>query len=259
MDTVKRTDLRSNPTAWWRLLKGLSGKRRSQPPNQPISFFGKPSTKPAIIANLFYQQYANVKIFEHKKESRAVFRNNKINNPIDHLYSPFTPAHTIEAIKRTKRSTAIGPNGVAPLHLKHLGRHAIRYLTHLFSLLVQKAEMPAIWRSATIIPVPKPGKPGDQGKSYRPISLLCPEVGVLGRLILPDLHNALHPHPTQHGFRAGRSTYSTLLPLVTSIARGFNERKPAYRMGLFCGDLSSDHDKLVAKISSTALHPNLKR
>ena len=110
MDTVKRTDLRSNPTAWWRLLKGLSGKRRSQPPNQPISFFGKPSTKSAIIANLFYQQYANVKIFEHKKESRAVFRNNKINNPIDYLYSPFTPAHTIKVFRTLPKPTLCGFN-----------------------------------------------------------------------------------------------------------------------------------------------------
>ena len=148
--------------------------------------------------------------------------------------------------------------------MKHLGRYAIRFLTRLFNLSIQTAETPAIWRSATIIPVVKPGKPADRGKSYRPISLLCPEVKVLERLLLPDLTSALQPGPTQHGFRPGRSTISALLPLATTVARGFNQRKPAFRTGLFCGDLSSafdvvDYDKLVHKISATSLHPNLKR
>ena len=264
MSTVTRADLRSNPMAWWRLLKGLSGKRISQSLNQPISFKNVPFSSAKLIANKFCQQYTNVKVFKHNKESRAIFRNNKIKNPLNPNFTPFTAAFTIDAIRQTKNSTAVGPSGLAPLHLKHLGRYAIRYLTRLFTLSVRTAETPAIWRSATIIPVPKPGKPADQGKSYRPISLLCPEIKVLEKLILPSLSAALPPHPTQHGFRAGRSTISALPPLTTSIARGFNQRKPATRTGLFCGDLSSafdvvDYDKLVDKISTTSLHPNLKR
>ena len=35
--------------------------------------------------------------------------------------------------------------------------------------------------------VPKPGKPADLGTSYRPISLLCPTVKVLERLLQPKL------------------------------------------------------------------------
>ena len=41
MDAVGAADRRSNPRRFWSLLKGLSGKRISQAPNQPITFNGK--------------------------------------------------------------------------------------------------------------------------------------------------------------------------------------------------------------------------
>ena len=136
-------------------------QRVKQASNQPISFKNVPYSSAKLIADKFCQQYTNVKEFKHCKESRAIFKNNKVNNPLDPVFTPFTAAHTIDAIRQTKNSTAVGPNGLSPLHLKHLGRYAIRYLTRLFTLSVRTAETPAIWRSATIIPVPKPGKPAD--------------------------------------------------------------------------------------------------
>ena len=137
-------------------------------------------------------------------------------------------------------------------------------MTRLFNLSVQNADIPAIWRSANIIPVPKPGKPQDQGGSYRPISLLCPEIKILERLHLPSLSSSLIPNSTQHGFRPNQSTVTALFPLVTSVARGFNAPKPAERTGLLSIDLSKafdivERDRLVEKVDATNLHPNLKR
>ena len=144
------------------------------------------------------------------------------------------------------------------MHLKHLGPNGLRFLTRLFNLSVQNADIPAIWRSATIIPVPKPGKAADQGVSYRPISLLCPEVKVLERLQLPALVSSLVPNSSQHGFRANHSTVTALLPLATAIARGFNAPKPAERTGLLSIDLSKafdviERDKLLLKITAFKL------
>ena len=157
---------------------------------------------------------------------------------MDPQFLPFTTTMTIDAIRRTKNSTAAGPNGLTSLHLKHLGPLGFRFLTRLFNLSVQTANIPSIWKSAVIIPVPKPGKPLDQGTSYRPISLLAPEGKVLERLIMPFLHRAINPNDSQHGFRSNRSIVTALLPLVTTIARGFNAPKPALRMGLLCFNLS---------------------
>ena len=148
--------------------------------------------------------------------------------------------------------------------MKHLGPLGIRFATHLFNLSVRAADIPAIWKSAHFIPVLKPGKSPDQGPSYRPISLLCPEVKVLERLLLPTLSASLVSSPSQHGFKPRHSTTSALLPLTTNITRGFNSQKPAFRTGLLCVDLSKafdviDHHRLLKKIGYTDLHSNLKR
>ena len=264
MESLQEADRRKNSAHYWRFVKGLSGKTATSAPNQPIHFKGKVYTKKKSIANQFCNQYANVKEFQQTKESRKVYKSMKIDNPLDRSYSPFSEADTVEAIKACKNSTAAGPNGLTPLHLKHIGPLGVRYLTRLFNLSVQAADIPSIWKTANVIPVPKPNKPSDQGKSYRPISLLCPEVKVLERLNLPILRASLPPSPSQHGFRGNHSTVTALMPLTTQIIRGFNERKPALRTGLLCVDLSSafdviDHHLLLWKINSSDLNPNLKR
>ena len=104
----------------------------------------------------------------------------------------------------------------------------------------------------------------DQGPSYRPISQLAPKIKILERLIIPDLVSSLSPNASQHGFRPRHSTITALLPLATTIARGFNNAKPASCTGLLSIDLSKafdvvDRDKLLDKIESTNLNPNLKR
>ena len=264
METIQKADRRTNPSAYWRLLKGLSGKRASTSPNQPIHFNGKPFTKTSSISNQFCRQYTNAKQYKQDKESRQVYKNLKVTNPLDRSFTPFSSSDTVDAIKATKHSTAVGPNGLTALHLKHLGPLGIRYLTHLFNLSVQAADIPSIWKSAHVIPILKPAKPADQGNSYRPISLLCPEIKVLERLNLRFLKASLTPSPSQHGFRSQHSTVSAILPLTTNIARGLNAKKPAVRTGLLCVDLSKafdvvDHHRLIKKISFTDLHPNLKR
>ena len=61
-----------------------------------------------------------------------------------------------------------------------------------------------------------------------------------------------------------RSTITALMPLATKVAVGFNQRKPAKRTGLLAIDLSKAfdvvrRDRLLDKVASTDLHPNLKR
>ena len=115
-----------------------------------------------------------------------------------------------------------------------------------------------------ILPVLKPGKPAGEGGSYRPISLLSPCVKIKERLLLPYCNDAFGLSDDQHGFRPLRSTSTALLPIVSSVARGFNERKPPKRTAVVSADISKafdsvNHDLLLAKVASTNLHNNIVR
>ena len=116
------------------------------------------------------------------------------------------------AIAAANNSSARGPDGLTVLHLKHLGPRGIQFLTRIFNISVSTASIPSIWKNSIIVPILKPGKPGNQGSSYRPISLLCPAAKILERLVLPYILGSLSTVPSQHGFKLVHS-------IVT--ARGF--------------------------------------
>jgi hypothetical protein len=121
-----------------------------------------------------------------------------------------------------------------------------------------RAEVPAIWKMSTIVPLLKPGKDISDSKSYRPVSLLCPAIKVLERLLLPTLCEHLPVPDYQHGFRPAHSTTSALLDVNCAIAAGFNRRKPPGRTVLLQIDLSKafdmvNHDKLLTDLNNSTL------
>ena len=161
-------------------------------------------------------------------------------------------------------STAVGPDGLNMLHLKHLGPLGLKYITALFNASLRSADIPAIWKQANVIFIPKGGKPISEGVSYRPISLLPPAAKVLEKLLLPYLQEHLNLADHQHGFRSSRSTVSALLPLVHNVALGFNQRKPPSRTVALAVDFSKafdtvDHAQLIQGISESSLPHNCVR
>ena len=161
-----------------------------------------------------------------------------------------------------KRISADGPDGLSMLHYKHFGQRAISYLTSIFNLSVQKAELPAIWKKAPINPVPKPGKDPLLASLKRPISFLCPASKLLERVALPFFVLSLSQTASQHGFCQHHSTSTALLPTASHIAQGFNKRKPPLRTATNAIDIakafeSVHHSIHLDKAYQTELHQNL--
>ena len=259
---------RSNTSRFWNLIRSLSGKRTRVPPNQPISFTNRSGTskaysKPSAIAKQFTRLFTSINVHSRDPNLRRTLRRVKTLN-LDPTFTPFSDGDTAAAIRRCNNSTATGPDGLTVLHLKHLGPSGIAYLTKIFNLSISKAELPDIWKKALIIAILKAGKTADQGRNYRPISLLCPASKILERLVLPYLTESLAPNRTQHGFRPLHSTTTALLPLSTMIATGFNQRKPASRTATLAIDFSKafdsvHHPTLLLKLLNSSLHPNIVR
>ena len=84
--------------------------------------------------------------------------------------SPFSPAELLAAVPNLSSSTDTGPDKVAYPMLKHLPRSDMDFL-HIFNLSWTLHSFPSIWKTFSIIPTHKMGKPLDSPASFRPIFL----------------------------------------------------------------------------------------
>ena len=234
----------------WKTIKGICQPNKTVN-NTAIKFDGKTVSANKKIANLLNRQYTPSASKKPTKQFRQTIRRIK-HKKFDKVYK-FTPDQVKEAIKASKNSKAVGPDGISPIMLKHLGSKGIEYLAKLFNSTINKATIPDIWKTGKVIPLLKPGKPIDEGKSYWPISLLSPAAKILEKLLYPEISAAVDLQDHQHGFRKKHSTVTALQEVNHHITTGLNRTAPVDRTVLVALDLSRafdtvDHELLLKDI-----------
>ena len=97
------------------------------------------------------------------------------------------------------------------------------------STCLERCKIPKIWRKATVITLPKPNKPKNDPKSYRPISLLCIPFKLLERMIRGRINPIIDPQlpHEQAGFCKGRSTVNQVTLLTQDIEDCFEAKETA--------------------------------
>ena len=182
--------------------------------------------------------------------------------------SSFSPAEFLAAASNLIPSTATGPDKVAYPMLKHLPRSGMDLLLHIFNLSWSSHSFPSIWKTSSIIPMHKMGKPLDSPASFRPISLTSCVSKLFERIILSRLLFFLESNsilsPRQADFRPGRSTLDQILFLSQSISDGFNKPRPGSWTILSTIDFSKAfdsvwHPTLFHKLISAGLPPCFAR
>jgi len=126
----------------------------------------------AISANLY--KISNIK--PSKMETIRTKRLYKIalDNSVDksEIVTNYTTDEINAVLLKIKNRKAAGTDGILPELLKNLGIKGKTWLANLCSSIVNKCKIPKEWHEAKIIAILKPNKPGNDSKSYRPISLL---------------------------------------------------------------------------------------
>ena len=249
-----------NSKKLWSTIKNINSKP-SQPNNQGIKFNNKVHNNPKKLATKFGSLYTPCTNKKPVQTSRNIRRH--LKQPKDEEIN-ITEQQTKEAIKAAKNSKALGPDEISPIMLKHLGPNGIHFLTKIYNKCVNTATIPAIWKTGRIIPLLKPGKPADEGSSYRPISLLSPLAKILESILLPTITESINLADHQHGFRKGHSTTTALQQLNTTISNGLNMKQPVDRTVVVAIDLSKafdtvDHDLLLEDIHNLQLNGYIKR
>ena len=149
--------------------------------------------------------------------------------------SPFSLDEFLAAAFNLSSFTATGPDKVAYPILKHLPRSGMDFLLHIFNLSWTLHSFPFIWKTSSIIPIHKMGKPLDSPASFRPIFLTSCisklfECIILSRLLFfLDSNSILSPR--QAGFRPGRSTLDQILFLLILFRMGLTN--PGRALGRF--------------------------
>ena len=259
---------RSNPKSVHSLLRSIAGSPSSSSSSPNFPNYSSPRESASVYAAYLRSHFS---ISQPKALcSRARCHLTKLRRATcpaeSHSFfcSPFTPAEFLAAASNLLSSTATGPDKVAYPMLKHLPRSGMNFLLHIFNLSRSSHSFPSIWKTSSIIPIHKMGKPLDSPASFRPISLTSCVSKLFERIILSRLLFFLESNSIlssrQAGFRPGRSTLDQILYLSQSISDGFSKPRPGSRTILstidFCKAFDSVwHPALFRKLISAGLPP----
>ncbi|CAG4955740.1 unnamed protein product [Parnassius apollo] len=135
-------------------------------------------------------------------------------------------------IKGLKPKKAPGADGISNQALKYFPEQVIALLAIIFNACFEFSYCPTSWKEATVIGIPKPGKPHHLPSNHRPFSLLKAMGKLFERLILVRMRRYLFPTdgdplviPQQFGFRAKHSCPQQVHRIVEYILTGFYPRR----------------------------------
>ena len=183
-----------------------------------------------------------------------IFELRRVTCPVEShssFCSLFSLAEFHAAASNLSSSTATGPDKVAYLMLSRTGMDFLL----IFNFSWSSHSFPSIWKTSSIIPIHKMGKPLDSPASFQPISLTSCVSKLFERIILSRVLFFLESNsilsPRHAGFRPGRSTLDQILFLSQSIADGFSKPRPGSRTILSTIDFSKAFDSVWHPAFST--------
>ncbi|GFU72930.1 probable RNA-directed DNA polymerase from transposon BS [Trichonephila clavipes] len=195
--------------------------------------------------------------FDYRKDGKKSLKTRQkiIGREIRNIASSQSHGHEIfhrnfsiselrEAVGHIRCAKSPGPDNFHPEFLKHLGCNALSVLLTLYNHS-WKYGVPAIWKKAIVVPIPKKNKPLDDLNSYRPISLTSILSKVMERMITSRLDWYLETNnlliSSQAGFRKCQSTNQQVVFLGQSIKDALDQRHSA--LALFV-DFEAAFDKV---------------
>ena len=205
--TKIQTNLAKDPAKAWTDVKKLSGLTTDPPVITPTPIYS-----PDELNNFFLR-------FEKSSPTKP---NPDHQNP----HTPITEFQTDDVRKLLSRLNSrkgAGPDHIIPRIMKLCAEQLAPITTQLFNSSISQMEMPNLWKTAEIRPLPKCSQP-QQMKDYRPIALTSCLGKTLERLIHKYVSANTELDPMQFAYRAHRSTQDAVLELLTSVTTFIDAR-----------------------------------
>jgi hypothetical protein len=127
---------------------------------------------------------------------------------LDTFLNAITPDEVRRRVRRTKRSTAPGPDGVKRAHVA--GVHKCKLLAGLYNAIILAGSQPTEWRTNRTILIPKEGKDGAKVANYRPITISSFLSRLFWGIVDQRLRNVIKMNPRQKGFVAEAGCFANV-------------------------------------------------
>ncbi len=145
--------------------------------------------------------------------------------------------------KKTKRKKASGPDFICGRTLHHCAEQLSGVFTHLFQLCVDNCKTPTIWKSSTIIPIPKVNKPREL-QCFRPVALTSLVVKNLEKILKDEVLTLVEGKldPLQFAYQRNKGVDDAKLFILDKIYKHLE--KPKSHARLLFADFSSAFNKM---------------
>lgn len=212
----------------WKITKSLRGKTSCGPSviisnNRTLL---NTSEKVNAIADSFERSHTLTSDFTHPNDAVVMQNVQQLNSntDINTDATTLTTPTLVHSLLRTLRPLkAPGPDKIHNILLKKLPKRGVVQLTRVFNACIQLGHFPKCWKTAKIIPIPKPGKNPTDPSSYRPISLLNAIGKVFEKIISYRMTSFIQDNnilpPEQFGFVFEHSCPRQLKRVLNAVNR----------------------------------------
>ena len=125
--------------------------------------------------------------------------------------------------------SAPGQDQLCYVMFRHLPEESLKMILLLFNKIWSEGVMPISWKSALILPFPKPGKDPANAGNYRPIALTSHLCKWMEKIIVYRLSYFLEQRGLmnryQSGFRKGRSTADALVKVSNESEKALSRKE----------------------------------
>lgn len=242
---------------FWRITKSLRGGNTFMPSKlrHEGGLFYTDTEKADALATMFERAHSITLNDVHPQDATVSGFIDRFDRLTDFDYVPFTIAELSRAIDALKPFKAPGDDNMFNVLLKHMPDNTRSTLCDIYNACLSMNFWPTSFKTAKVIPIPKPGRDREELTGYRPISLLNNLGKLFERMIHERLTNFVNENDVlnaeQFGFRSQHSTSHQVLRVTNHIRRNRGARKST-GMVLFDIEKAFDsvwHDGLVYKLS----------
>jgi hypothetical protein len=164
------------------------------------------------------------------------------------------PDDVKKCFSRLKERKSPGPDGISPRLLKNCASELAPVYTCIFNKSLEQRKVPALFKEATIIPVPKKNQVTTLN-DYRPVALTAVPMKSFERIMLKHIKTLLPSNFDHHQFayRRNRSVEDAISLCLHNILQ-HPENPSSYARILFIDYSSAFNTIIPSKLHSKLLH-----